>query len=89
MKQVYMLKPQFSIGSGMAITLIWLMVSLSAFLGLLLMFSVVSLIIPYITCPAGYWQINHFSEPEHGPMIRLHQLFSASGLPLLASRFFL
>lgn len=67
MKQEYMLKPQFSIGSGMAITLIWLMVSLSAFLGLLLMFSVVSLIIPYITYPAGYWHIKSFLRTRTWP----------------------
>ena len=58
MNQQFMLKPQFTLGSGIAITLVWLMVSLCALLGLLLMFSGVSLIIPYITCPAGYWQIN-------------------------------
>lgn len=67
MNQQFMLKPQFTLGSGIAITLVWLMVSLCALLGLLLMFSGVSLIIPYITCPAGYWQIKSFLRTRTWP----------------------
>ncbi|MFM7315663.1 MAG: hypothetical protein ACKO85_19455 [Isosphaeraceae bacterium] len=67
MMQEFMLKPQFSLGSGIAIILIWLMVFLSAFLGLALFISGWSVIIPYITCPAGYWQVKSFLRTRTWP----------------------